>query len=239
MNSEAQPFYAGDTSCTDTGQALINLSMLNALAAQSGSQLFSTPASASPMLSQLAGSHLKANSAANSLLGGNSPSLLSTATAAGNSMNSLLSANGNGASCMAPAAMAAGLQGYPMFCQGLMSSKSGLVPESPRGSPLVTPSSSGQSHLMNSIRELSHLRSTASPLQSPIESQSMGQSLGQSLGSLGSPLGSNTSVTSALFAGAMATQALPGGWMQMADPEGRQFYYNVQTWKAQWDHPVS
>eukprot|EP00891_Asterochloris_glomerata_P001697 jgi/Astpho2/1697/fgenesh1_pg.00032_%23_37_t len=33
--------------------------------------------------------------------------------------------------------------------------------------------------------------------------------------------------------------SLPGGWLQMADPEGRSFWLNAQTGQAQWAPPVS
>ena len=51
---------------------------------------------------------------------------------------------------------------------------------------------------------------------------------------------SNSTVPSLPFAPGMAQpNGLPFGWMSMADPEGRMFYFNNLTGAAQWNPPLS
>ena len=61
-----------------------------------------------------------------------------------------------------------------------------------------------------------------------------------SLTSIGTCASSNTIVPSLSFQqGIGQGLGLPFGWMSMADPEGRVFYFNNLTGAAQWSLPLS
>ncbi len=55
--------------------------------------------------------------------------------------------------------------------------------------------------------------------------------------SLNSIVSSNSTVPSLPFS--PQPNGLPFGWMSMADPEGRMFYFNNLTGAAQWNPPLS
>lgn len=70
-----------------------------------------------------------------------------------------------------------------------------------------------------------------------VSSESMA---GKSLASIGSNASSGTIVPNMpLTHGIGQLNGLPFGWMSMADPEGRMFFFNNLTGSAQWNSPLS
>lgn len=60
-----------------------------------------------------------------------------------------------------------------------------------------------------------------------------------SLHNIGTNAGSNTTVQSLPYnQGVMQPNGQPFGWMSIADPEGRVFFFNNLTGAAQWNPPL-
>ena len=71
----------------------------------------------------------------------------------------------------------------------------------------------------------------------PMNSDQLGRG---NLTSIGINASSNTMAASLPFAQNMAqANGLPFGWMSLADPEGRMFYFNNLTGAAQWNPPMT